>query len=629
VSEVGIRGKYSRRIKWLIVVIAVALFLIAPSVSYAHRNMEPTFDARDESPIGGSIGYMISTTPHAPQTSVVVYNGTVNDPGADWYINYGSFYQIYDESRGIELALDGISTRADGSTTNSSVGFVGRPTLPLFNYSQVSFSINIKVLQGSANASLRVNYRAWPDFDWCEAGRNSTFLEENESTELLLRPSLDGAFNLSSGWIVRTIMLVDVISSEKSVVLIGDVVISVASNENLYPVTFDIQAPDGESLFLNPYMRSLRYAYSYSDEEKASYPAVKLTRTGNSTDSSIFGPRITNETLYLAEGEYEGTTGWFYQHGYNLSVFNISFTIEPNESILVFIRIPTLRLFIDIYPSFAYSEVTTIDGVVKYMIDYPLQDIKYLYMPIRASLGISIHPFSYDYNQATAVMLIQTNGTSCVRVTVIFSQFSIFGVVLDWGQILGILGTALLLLLLIHGAAKRSFARVRKDYNLRTNLLPVLLYYITIFFPWVTYSFDTEVTPSSTIFGAIMVPLFTTLLWSPQSQVTPTPNSYLLPNIIAIAFLYWIPVFYLSYLIATRSNSISYELLSKDTDPLLSLGVIGGPFIIGCYYTWLCIIGLCYANIGLVATLLTLPSWFVASKLRERSDRALGTHVNE
>jgi hypothetical protein len=156
-----------------------------------------------------------------------------------------------------------------------------------------------------------------------------------------------------------------------------------------------------------------------------------------------------------------------------------------------------------------------------------------------------------------------------------------------------------------------------------------LLYYITIFFPWVTYSFDTEVTPSSTIFGAIMVPLFTTLLWSPQSQVTPTPNSYLLPNIIAIAFLYWIPVFYLSYLIATRSNSISYELLSKDTDPLLSLGVIGGPFIIGCYYTWLCIIGLCYANIGLVATLLTLPSWFVASKLRERSDRALGTHVNE
>ncbi|MGY5873587.1 MAG: hypothetical protein RTV72_15165 [Candidatus Thorarchaeota archaeon] len=609
---------YSVKIRQLIVLIAVLLFIVAPYVSYTHRNIEPTYIARDESPIEGSIGYTISKTPHAPQTSIVVYNGTVNDPSADWYLRYGYFYQIHDDTRGVMLDLEGTGTTPIGNTLDSVVGFTGRPTLPLMNYSEICFSIDVNVIQGSANVSLRVFYNAWPDNDWNEAGENYTYLEENQSETIIIKPPLSGAYNLSSGWAIRTSMVVRVTSSEESRVRIGDVVISVDSNENLYPVTFDMQATDGESLFHNPYMSVLRGTASYIYYDYPKYPAVELTRTGNSTDFSIFGPRSTNETLYLAEGNYEGVAGWFYKYGrMSNSVFNISFTVGPDESILIANRIPTNRLFIDIYPSFAYSRVFINS---QYGFDFPLHDAEYLYMPNGTSFGISVWPLYGKYQGIEAGSFgIQTNGTSSVRVTVVYSSFSIFGIILDWGQILGIVGTALLLLVLIQGGAKRSFAGARTDYNLRTNLLPVSFYFISMFFPWMTSSFDTNAVPPSTVSSVIMVPLFTSLWWTPQSQLTPAINTFQLLNVFVIVLLYWIPIIYLSYLIATRPNSISDELIEEDS--LLSAGVFGGPFIVGCYYVWLCITGLFQLNIGLIAALLTLPSWGVASWLRWRNDQ--------
>jgi hypothetical protein len=641
VDEVGIRKVSGVKIKHVVFFIAIALFVFAPFVSYVHRNAEPTFIARDESPIGGTIGYTVQKTPCTPKTTIVVYNGTVNDPSADWH-SQGHLFESYNDAAGVKLELSGTTTTAYGYTYDSFAQFIGYPTLPLMNYTEVCFSINIIALQGSVNASLKIGYWAWPDYYWYEAGENSTSLENDQSMSLAIKLQPNVSYNLTSDWIIRTSMVVEIATSERSQVLLGEVLVSAKSNENLFPVIFDIQAPDGESLFLNPYMKSLGVPQSELDMKGDHYPAVRLTRTGNESESSMFGPRCVNNTIYLAEGVYEGTAGWASGRGsFSLmeSAGNISFIIGQNESTFVFIRIPTFRLFLNIFPSFAYSKVTVRNGNnYDYIIYYPLQNSDYLYIPSRTSFGVSISPLIYvgsqfvdsahhDYRQATAGMIIQTNGTSCVRVTVVFSQFSLFGVILDWGQILGILGAALLLLLLIHGAAKRSLAGFRKDYNLRADLLPVSLYYITMLFPWVTYTFDTNAAPFNNVSGAVMVPLFTTIWWTPQSQLTPAPSGYLLPNIIALVFLYWIPVFYFSYLIATRTNSISYELLDKATDPLFRLGVIGGPFIIGCYYAWLCIIGLCFPSIGLIAALFTLPSWFVASWLRTRHNQAHANHV--
>ncbi|MFW9959365.1 MAG: hypothetical protein ACFFCT_14970, partial [Candidatus Odinarchaeota archaeon] len=389
----GILETHSVIIKKLVVVISIVLFIVAPSVSYAHRNVEPTYITRDESPIEGSIGYSIQRMPHSPQTSVVVYNGSVNDQSADWYLRWSRFCQVQEQSRGLMVELQGTGT-IGSSTVNSSISFRGRPTLPLMNYSEVCFSVDISVIQGSASVSLLVSYHTWPDDDWNEAGENITYLEGGQSGSVVLIPPLSAAYILSSGWAVRATMIVEVRSSEESLVSIGDVVISVESNEDLYPVTFDMQAPDGESLFLNPYMRTLRFEdYLYYDNDYPRYPAIELTRTGNTTDSSIFGPRITNETLYIAEGSYDGMAGWFYgEYKMDGSILNISFTIGPDESVLIAIRIPTFRLYIDIDPSFAYSQVSVRDWGYIYRIEYPLKDAEYLYMPKCTTIIITVSP---------------------------------------------------------------------------------------------------------------------------------------------------------------------------------------------------------------------------------------------
>ena len=583
--------------------------------------------------MGGTVGYTIQKTTYTPQTNVVVYNGSVNDPSADWFISSGLFYQCYDDSQDVTLELDGTGIITNGYLYDSYVQFVGRPTLPLFNYSHVSFSVDIKVLQGSAHASIEVNYREWPEIHWHEAGKNTTSLDETQSGTLVLEPSLDSAYNLTSGWGIRTTILLRFTSSEESVIQVGNVIISVKSNENLYPVTFDMQAPDGESLFLNPSMNILRSENYFYSMEYPRYTAIELTRTENYTDSSIYEPRSVNETLYLAEGTYEGVAGWFYdRYKMENSIFNISFTIEPNESVFIAIRIPTFRLYIDINPSFAYSEVWVSDWGTIYRIEYPLQDADYLYMPNGTSFTITVSPIAYEshrfvdyahynYRQPSARCTFAANGTSDVRVTVVFSQFSILGIILDWGQILEIVGTALLLLLLIYGGITRGFAGARTNYYARANLLPVSVYYIATFLPWVTYSFNTDAYPPTTIFGVVFVPLYMTIWWSQGSQFTPAPSSYLIPNIIVFAFLYWLPIMYLSYLIATHSNSINSKFTTDEDIAALTLLSAVGVFVIGGYYMTLCATGLCYVNIGLIAALLMLPAWGIAYGLRRRHEK--------
>ncbi len=644
-DDLGIPKTYSVKIKKMIVIISIALFAIAPFVSYAHRTASPTFIVMDENPIEGSIGYEVTKTQHAPQTSIVIYNGTVNDPGVDWSLGSALFCKSYDDPRGVMIELDGNGTYGS-YIVDSYADFIGYPTLPLMNYSDVCFSVSINVLQGSAIVSLQIGYYAWPDDRWHEGEENHTQFEAGQSGKVALKPNLTEVYSRSPGWAIRTSIIVDIRSSEESQILIGDVVVSVISNESLFPVTFDIQAPDGESLFLNSYMRSLRRAYPDYGIEGARYPGIELTRTGNITESSIFGPRITNEILYLAEGTYEGTTGWFRKYGYKMegSVFNISFVVGYNESVLVVIRIPAIRLFIDIYPSFAYSRVRIIDGYTCYTIDYPLQDAEYLYMPNRTSFRIVVAPLIYEshrfidythfnYRQPGASIVVETNGTSCVRVSVMFSQFSLFGIILDWGQILGILGAALLLLLLIYEGMRKGFVGARKNYEVIANLLLVSSYYIAMFFPWVIYSFSTDASPPTKIFAEVMVPLFTTLWWNPQSQLTPAPTSYLLTDTyrtadysmlggFTILVLYWLPVIYLSYLIAIRKSSISQIVFNgKSTESIGTLVILAGPFVVGCLYLWYCLIGLCLPSFGLLAALMTLPSMTVILWLRKRNMR--------
>ena len=627
----GISRKDVPEIKTIIALGAFILILLAPGISEIIRNTDPIVTLVEEDPIQGETGYDISRNPHSPTRSLTVYNGSIDDSSVDWQLWFGHFYTLQSDEYGVTLELEGHQAT---NPRGAYAGFYGTPTLPVLNYTQVTYSVNVKVLRGSANTSLRVTYGAWPDYPWMEAGINSTFLVEGETGEVVLSPPLSELRDFSeeySSWILRPSMFIEVVSSESSLIQIGEAVIKVESNEDLYPVTFDVQAPDGESLFLNPYTNFIGPTYHYFDTDGTRYPAIKLTRTGNISDSAIFGPRISNETIYISEGTYEGTVGWFYNRGYSVQshVINISFSVEPDESVQIFARIPTSRLYIDIVPDFAYSWVRVSGSY--YELDFPLQDGDFLYLPglNNQFFSISVRPLRYEshrfvdyrhYNYRIPYAGVYYEGSVAehnYRVTISYSQFSILGVIVDWGYIIGFVGAVILFLLLIQGGMTRSFAGIRTDYQRRTNLIPVILYYSSVIFPWVRYTFETDGNPPTAIVAELWPQLYMTTWTSQDSQVTFAPSSYLLLNIGVLLLIYWIPLLYLSYLITTRRNSISDELFRPGEDLIFPVAVVAGPFILGIYYLWLCMIGLCAPNIGLFAVLLTTPSWSVSSRLRK------------
>ncbi|MFW9959350.1 MAG: hypothetical protein ACFFCT_14885 [Candidatus Odinarchaeota archaeon] len=619
------------RIRIAIVIVSIVFIIVAPFVSDSYKSIDPIVIV-EESQMGGTIGYTVSKTSCTAQREIVVYNGTVSDPSADWWY-YSQHCEVNNDEFGVNVELSGIVNVTRTYSQLSSVIFDGSPTLPLQNYSEVTFLVSISTIQGSVNASLYGYIMAWPEEDYCDPGDNTTHLEEGESTTLVVKISPTEVYNLTSGWIVRSKIQLHLTSSEESSIQIGEVLVTAYSNEDLYPVAFDMQSPDAESLLVNPYMSTLRELHSLGhytvNGQFSCFPAIELSRISSATESSIFVPRTSNETLYLTAGQYEGIAGWFAQHdipqgdfteGWLDDSFNISFMLEPGDSILVQIRITTYRLTIDLSPSFAYSVVWVDAGTSSYVARYngyfPLQETEYLFIPKSTVYSISLGaPFIHGTG-----IFIETNGTTCVHISIAYPHLTVLGIILDSGQILGLIGASLLLLLVVHGGMKRSFAGIRKDRNRRMNLLPVSLYFITMFLPWANYSFEeTFAGPAMTINAIVIVPIFTTFLWSTASQVTPTPTSDLFPNVLPIVFLYWIPIIYVSYLIVTSKHTISWELSRSDMNSLLRFVILGGPFMLGCYYLWLCILGLCIADIGLVAVLLSLPSWYVIIRIEKQN----------
>ncbi|MGD9396650.1 MAG: hypothetical protein PVJ05_09505, partial [Candidatus Thorarchaeota archaeon] len=621
------------RVKQAIITLSLALLIAAPLVSSNQRAIEPRVIV-EEYQMEGSTGYTVSKTSCSPQREVVVYNGTVNDPNADWYYD-SQHSEIHNDESGVDVELSGNVSVTSWHSELSRVRFYGNPTLPLLNYSEVTVSVPFKSLRGSANVTVYVYPTAWPDTESHDYWKITTHIEEGSFETLVLNPSINRTFNIGDGWIVRSNILVDIISSEESLIQIGEVVVSVRSTEDLYPVTFDFQSPDGESLLVNPYMYTLRETDSHTvNGELACYPALELTRTGNITESSIFVQRIFNETLYLAAGQYEGIAGWFtmdegvwgWPHtSLHDSTFNVSFTIESGDAILVEIRIAAYRLSIDLSPSFTYSVVWIRTDLVVYNGHFPLEETEYLFVPGSDLCYIRL---GSSFLKSTNVW-IETEGTTCVNVSITYPHLSFFGVILDWGQVSGLVGASLLLLLFVYTGVKNNFVRLREKCNHKMSFLPVSLYFVTMFLPWVHYTYERSFTnPAFTALATIVVPLFTTFFSSPTSQVTPVQHSNPFPNAIPIIFLFWIPIIYLSYLIATSSNCIIHDLSRNDIHPILRILVIGGPFTIGCYYLWLCISGLYFIDIGLVAALLTLPSWLIVLRFEKQNSQVQSVDDN-
>lgn len=597
------------------------IFIIIFSLSWStdYERSEPVIRVIEESTMEGNPELIISREPCAPVTDIVVHNSTICDESEGWYkfrYDYGVI-QVHDNSEEVQIQLQ-------DTPTSSHVRFIGRPYLPVMNYSEIRYSIPTRVLKGSANFSLRVGFQRWPDGFFFEAAENWIFLEQGNDTDLRLITTMNEVYNDTDDWIFYATMVLIITSTEASTISVGKVVISVESEEGLYPVSVDVQAPDGESLFENPNTNLMSVYYDKDTYEMYTgyYPALDLTRTGNRTEGSVFIPRKCNATLYLGEGTYEGFAGWIFGRNRQWALgFSCNFSIESGEAIHIIARVPAFRLTIDITPVFAYSRVYVSGGFL-YELDYPFQKPYFLYIPSSFSeFAVTIRPLMYNSHrpdklhyrfsedlQPRARTEILTNGTTCIRVEVAFSEFSLFPGIFDIGQFVSILSIIALMFIFLFDARKQIPLKIRSYPTTKYSLLPITLYFISLFTPGVTYSFVTAAVSPTTIFGVIIIPFGRAFWWSSQSWLTPAPSNYLVLDVLWIGVLFWVPFLYLCSLIIKPNELITPESL-LDPEYIPTSIIVFCPFIIGCYYLFLCLTGVCSPGIGLITMLAITPAW--------------------
>jgi len=638
------RVSYQFRIR--ILFILIALLIVGPPLLSVYSQSSPQIQVSETTPIAGVSGYSVVNSAQAPTRDVTIYSGTVFDNSADWvmedvhhqiYLDRWGVKSVTEVDSGARILLEGYHKYED-NYFDSVVVFRGKPSFPVMNYTNVQFSVAISVLTGNVDVTMRVHFKNAEGYDWWETPSTTVNLEAGASEEIVLNPDFYNITSNTSGWIIESSIEIEIFSQVPADVIIGEIEVTAESEVDLYPVSFDLQALDGESLFSNPYMDRIggyaRESWTASIPAETYYLGIWFTDTGDENDTALGFIRKTNETFYLRAGTYAGFAGWLeFDADTGTSIqksgVNITLTVAADESTAVKIQIEATRIYLSSTPNFAYTrvEIDTENISHLYNVDLPLSGEDFLYLPPMEEFDIWMSPLQYDYResddthysyQLRAQAVVSKDADSNVVITLVYAQSDVLGFTFNEAFILGIVALAGIIIIIALSI------RVNEKWTspkIRPSLIPLTVIFISIVTPWVNYSFMTAANPETQIGGNIFVPLLTTLWSSLGSSVTLAPNNYLLPNMGVLALFFWLPVAYFMYQMIYRRQVISIKEMHKK-DSLTASGLVLGPFVIGLYYLWFCINGICSISIGLIAAVGILPAWIVAWILegREQSE---------
>lgn len=634
---------------YILGILVLVFFVVPPLISTAIGQTTPDFQVTETAAISGTPGYSITTSTQAPVRNVTIYSGYVLDSSADWMLENAHYQTNLDhwgvksvqrEEKGVRLNLAGYHKFQD-NYFDSEAFFRGRPSFPVMNYSDVQFSVSINVLSGDVAVTLRVRFKDSSSFEWSEMTQTSRQMEAGDDQRLVLSPSRSVINTLTTGSFAESAIGITIFSEVPAEVIIGEVSVIANSREDLYPVSFDIQAQDGASLFSNQYTNKvgglIRERWTGATTMSSYYylPALRLTDTGNESDASLLLVRETNQTFYLREGTYSGFAGWVKMDSSSgldalTSGINITITVTSNQALSVQIKILVTRLSMILTPNFAYTriEIDAANSTEFYYVDYPFTESEFLYLPPLATFNLKVKQLQYDYRniddahltysqQNQFVSVVSKANDSNIDASVVFPVFAAMGFIFDLGFVIAIvalIGIIGIVLLAIY--ENRGW----RDPYIQPSLLPLSVILISVFTPWISYSFLTGANPETTIYGNIFVPILTTLWDSMGGSANIAPNVYLLPNIILLAVLYWLPIGYLLLQIVYKRKVIIIRELQK-IDTLILIDILLGPLVMGIFALDLCLNGFCSINIGLIATLALLPAWIIAKVLEDRRMR--------
>ncbi|MFW9795768.1 MAG: hypothetical protein ACFFE2_01910 [Candidatus Thorarchaeota archaeon] len=590
--------------------ILIILFttLLPSFLTFSYR-FTPATSVTLESETNDSTYSEMLSYPQSGVNTTVLFNSTPFNPGREM-----DSFSYYDFNKNAWNASDGYHLEYDPFSEWSGVSFHHREYVPILNCSDVSIHVVIEGIEGKAG--LYLEGFASDKSIWQEAEIDAGMVSETTLHLPIVQAKVVAKLGLGS-WLCPLIFKVGLELEEGTHIVIRSVTIQAFFEIDLYPVIFDFQDGDGESLYQNPNMLNIR-----------TNPQLYLTVDNDSETLSLFTPDDVNKTVYLPLGTYEGVAYWRFDYAtpnpLNWSS-NVFFEVQSGTALHVSIIMYTIRIDLEFTPKimFKYLSVDFMEERIynfeQFILDTTLENplptslfipggtgtLRFEYFswsPYAPQTGTTFNPPSSSKVE-TIITIDETNSSRNLMIHINHPYLSVLGVALGVGEIL-----MLIMAIVLVCSSVFAFRGVYRYSNLRhrlndTRLIPVTLLTISVFIPWMV---KLNPYPDALYNGGGRVVWWVTPLmirWYNgfSGQISVASNPWFSSFVYSVTFLL-IPIIY-GWFVISRPESDKLErgfVISLLLPYLAVLSALDYTSSTGCQ-----------PSIGLILVLLAFPIWLV------------------
>lgn len=532
----------------LVIVILLLLLIRALSIS-STVDYSPRVSLSQIGPISGTRGVDRTYQSCLSSRSVHLINGT--------RLDYYNGWDVTSDSYNGSMYPDGFRV----SLVKSSVVFQRMLYVPIQDYESISVSLQVEALSGSANVSLSLT-------PTIRAGNHSEVEVQQSQTEcLVVNMSLDELKILYVDyWMWQFYSEIRISSGEQAVILVRSLDIEAHSSEILTPVSVDLQNTGQDDLLSDSHVRP---AFWYL------LLAVSRLDDGN---RALVRARVANETLYLPVGNYSIRADWFptAHWGSYIDYEQADFALRENQTTLLGMRLPTVRLSIELSPYIVYVSVTIRGpGHDASLFLHGMYLEQSVYLPASVgSINISVSHVAPWSREGRLDSQFEFDGSSDLRVYISYPYLVLLGVVmtyLDFGILVLLAGlvVAVMIRLLRLLTPKRTEPLLGDP-----GLLPFLLILLGAFMPWFRY-----VDPTSGLSKTVWPWLGVYAEQMRTGAIFPYQDEFWGLGLPIFALFFWVPLFEAATRIGTRTPALGSDRVVPMAFPIV-LTLAMGLFLV-------------------------------------------------
>ncbi|MHA2602676.1 MAG: hypothetical protein AM324_011165 [Candidatus Thorarchaeota archaeon SMTZ1-83] len=611
---------YGRLREVLMVLLLAMLFThfigMIPPYSYTYTDAQ--YEVVDRTDIAGSPGFILESNAQLSSHEVVLLNESPTAENGSWrarsinytvpvYSPYGFFVRSPpDQSDGVKLYL-----RQEGVQYNTHM------IIPLPDFSRVVFIAKFQCLHGSADFVLEIRFEDLLTYSVTDelTYRDHISLSEGEEGTLTFEVPLALLSTFYEVLSTRAAIDIEIATTTEATVNVKPLVVTASSADSLVPVIVDMRSTDNESLF-----------ELHGGVWRSRYPALIVVRTDRTEKPRILAPRCSNDTVYLAPGEYSVVSGWsrgwyFYSEEYDITLEStVEFNMSLAEDMMykAAILLPSTRIHVVVEPNLLVSqyEVLTWDYDTLYwewLMLGPIPDT-FTLPPTLEAIGIDFRsrgysPY-YEYIGNGYGSHVVTNEQEVATVLVTFPVIQVLGLAVDY---MGLVQS--LLLALTYAVFVLSLRRSQPDdesapWYQDPRLGPAMLLGLSIFFPWFTSVENYYGIWPVDVYSELRLPILWILKWTHTGLSVPAslgdPGGALF---IPVLVLFWAPF---TYIVVRIGKTGRWDLQKWDLRALVWLALLGLVSIVfGLYLGF-------RVGLGAVLVICALPFWLIQYVMRGR-----------